>query len=217
MARLLKLSPPICKVDVQRNQSIPMFDGVTLLTDHYAPRGMQNAPTILIRTPYGRGKELSLFGGYFLAELPAQRFAERGYHVVVQGTRGRFDSGGEFSPHEYEAADGAATLDWLRQQAWFTGALGLWGPSYLGYTQWATAVNQPPELKAMMPLVTSTENYTVTHPDGAFGLETRLRWSQGMHMVGVSHQQNAWGALRTRFFGGSEKRLTAAFDHIPLI
>jgi predicted acyl esterase len=47
----------------------------------------------------------------------------------------------------------------------------------LGYMQWATAAGAPPSLKAMLVMVASSEYFTVTHPDGVFGLETRLRWS----------------------------------------
>ena len=35
----------------------------------------------------------------------AHRFAERGYNVVVQTTRGQFDSDGEFTPYIYEQQD----------------------------------------------------------------------------------------------------------------
>jgi predicted acyl esterase len=48
-----------------------------------------------------------------LAELPAQRFAECGYPVIVQGTHVRYDSEGKFDPHINEAADGQATAAWI--------------------------------------------------------------------------------------------------------
>ena len=37
----------------------------------YFPKTAGDFPTILIRTPYGRGKEVALWGGYALSELPA--------------------------------------------------------------------------------------------------------------------------------------------------
>ena len=46
-------------------------------------------------------------------------------------------SGGEFDPLVNERDDGLATLDWIKAQPWFDGRLGLSGPSYLGYAQWA--------------------------------------------------------------------------------
>lgn len=217
VARLLRLPPPRCGVKVERNIPLAMPDGVHLLTDHYAPQAKGDFPTILIRTPYGRGKELALWGGYALAELPAQRFAERGYHVIVQGVRGCFDSEGEFEPHVNEAADGQATVEWITQQPWFDGKLGTWGPSYLGYTQWATAAGGHPSLQAMVPMITSAENLSVTHPDGAFGLETRLRWSQGIFALNRIHRQPLWRILRQRFSRDQSQALQAAFLHLPLL
>jgi predicted acyl esterase len=99
LARLLKLPPPCCAVGVERDLPVVMPDGARLFADHYFPRMAGEWPTILNRTPYGRDKEVALGGGLALAELPGQRFAERGYHVVVQGVRGCYDSEGEFQPH----------------------------------------------------------------------------------------------------------------------
>jgi putative CocE/NonD family hydrolase len=217
LARALKLPPPRYAVRVQRNIPVAMPDGIHLFTDHYFPLAAGDFPTILIRTPYGRGKEVTLGGGFGLSELPGQRFAERGYHVVVQGARGCFNSEGEFSPHVNEAADGQAAVDWISHRPWFNGILGTWGPSYLGYTQWAIAAGAPSCLKAMLPAITSSENYSVSHPDGAFGLETRLRWAQGIALENNMHRRPAWEKLAHRLFGGAERDLQAAFDHLPLL
>ena len=117
MSRLLMLPPHQYAVGVERSIAVQMTDGVRLLTDHYWPKVDGEFPTILIRTAYGRGREVFMFGGYPMAELPGQRFAERGYHVVVQSVRGCYDSEGEFTPHLNEAADGQATVDWIRKQS----------------------------------------------------------------------------------------------------
>lgn len=128
LARGLGLPPPRYRVAVERNLRVPMPDGVVLLADHYAPRALAPCPTILLRTGYGRGRDVG-----FPLGLPttfrARRFAERGYHVVVQTTRGRFDSGGTFAPCVDAATDGRATLAWVARQPWFNGALGMWGPT----------------------------------------------------------------------------------------
>ena len=217
VSRLLKLPPPQYDVEVERAIPVTMPDGVRLFTDHYYPQGGGDFPTILIRTPYGRGKEAALFGGYPLSEMPAQRFAERGYHVILQGARGCLDSEGIFSPHINEAPDGQATAAWIEKQPWFNGSLGTWGPSYLGYMQWAVAAGKPASLKAMVPIVTSAENFSVTHPEGAFGLETRLRWSQGMHVMNKNHGRPFREMVNDRFFGDQEDKLQAAFDQRPLL
>lgn len=61
---------------------------------------------ILLRTPYNRKFVL----------LGSQRFAERGYVVVAQDTRGRFESGGKFTMLKDEKADGVDTMRWIKQQ-----------------------------------------------------------------------------------------------------
>lgn len=103
---------------------VPGTDGVTLLTDHYVPRVDEARGTILVRTPYGRG--------FPWAHLYGVAFAEQGFHVLLQSCRGTGGSTGRFEPFRNEAADGQATIAWLREQDWFSGRLGTIGASYLG-------------------------------------------------------------------------------------
>ena len=133
LARWLDLPPARYPVQIKRGIRIPMPDGIALVANHYFPKTVGEYPTILIRTPYGRdGRGLTLG---LLHMFVSQRFAERGYHVLVQDTRGRFDSEGKWEPFVDEASDGRATLDWISRQLWFDGNLGMWGPSYEGYVQ----------------------------------------------------------------------------------
>jgi len=61
---------------------------------------------ILVRTPYNRN----------FVSMYAQRFSERGYVVVLQDTRGRFQSEGRFETLVNEKDDGVDTLRWIKQQ-----------------------------------------------------------------------------------------------------
>ena len=131
---------------------VPTRDGqAQLATDVYLPKTiegeleMSKVPTVLIRTPYGKGDEVE---GYF-------RFVQRGYAVVVQDTRGREDSTGEWLPNYYEVEDGDDTLTWIASQEWSDGNVGMTGGSYLGYVQWAAAASGNPHLKAMLSNVTA--------------------------------------------------------------
>jgi uncharacterized protein len=69
----------------------------------------------------------------------------------------------------------------------------------------------------MLVAIASAENLSVTYPDGAFGLETRLRWSQGMHTQQRLHRAPLRETLAHRLFGRDEEHLQAAFDHLPLL
>lgn len=147
-------------------------DGSPLITDHYFPRAEGDFPTLLVRSPYGRGLPWSPQYGLL--------FAEQGFHVVLQSCRGTGGSGGAFDLWRNEAADGQATVSWLREQPWFNGTLGTVGPSYLGYTQWALALDPPPELKAMVVQVGLHDPYALFHTDGALRLENALAVGMGM-------------------------------------
>lgn len=173
-AHLLRLPPPRHKVVVERNLPIPMRDGIILRADHYAPKSAGSFPTLLVRSIYGRGTDIGPLGAGL--GFPYARFAERGYHVVVQTTRGQFDSGGEFEPVFHETEDGLDTIAWIEEQPWFNGNLGMWGQSYLGYTQWAVAAKAPPSLKAVLPAVITANMYELFYTHGAPNLEISLRW-----------------------------------------
>jgi putative CocE/NonD family hydrolase len=166
LSRLLRLPPVLYEVAVERDLRVPMHDGAELVADRYYPRSSGRFPTILVRTPYGKNKGDR--------PLVMRLLAERGYNALVQDVRGRFDSDGEFGFLVGEYADGRATMEWISEQPWFDGSLGLWGESYLGYAQWAAAAGAPPYLKAMMPGITGSRFYPIMHPDGAFGLEVAL-------------------------------------------
>jgi uncharacterized protein len=208
IARLLDLPPARSRVQVERDIAIPMPDGVRLMADHYHPRAPGAYPTVLVRTPYGRGREA---GGVVsrLSIFMARRFAERGYHVVVQTVRGRFDSEGVFRPRADDPVDGRATLAWIAAQPWCNGVVGMWGNSYLGFVQWAVAADAPPVLKALVPSFTGSQAATRYFPDGAFALLNTLAWLQVLYPPGGRRL----GLLGMR---AQARALDAALRHLPM-
>lgn len=179
IAQILEIDPPQNEVHVKHDIAIAMPDGITLMADHYAPLDIANAPTVLIRTPYGRNASLGFFG--LMSEFFAHRFAERGYHVVVQDVRGRFESEGEFAPFYNETDDGLATIQWVKAQPWYNGKLAMWGPSYLGMSQWAIA-DKTDELDVIVPIISTARPADVLFPDGALDLTLALRWMTALNM-----------------------------------
>jgi len=210
-ARALRLPAVKYKGGVETGLRLTMRDGIRLATDHYYPIGSGNFPTVLIRSPYGRGRTAGAFGVYLA--FVAERFTERGYHVIVQDTRGRFESEGEFNPYFNEKADGLATLDWLKQQDWFNGEVGLWGPSYLGIVQWAIAADAP-EVKALVPIVTGSQLQSVVYPDGAVDLGLALRWMALFHAL--DQKRNRRLVTSAPMLWQVERAITPAFAHLPL-
>ena len=158
---------------VERDLETVMPDGVTLLADRYYPAGFTAngslPPVILVRSPYGR----SGFAGLAFGSV----FAQHGFQTVVQSVRGTFGSGGVFDPFGSERDDGLATVAWMKRQPWFGGTFATYGPSYMGYSQWALAPGAGPELRAMAAQLTASQLHDAVYVGGAFALESTLSWS----------------------------------------
>ncbi|MEY2756873.1 MAG: hypothetical protein RIR33_651 [Pseudomonadota bacterium] len=154
-----------------RSAAMQTSDGVTLIADIHAPVGLEKTPTILVRIPFN-----DEFWNRLRSDSIGRYWAKRGYTVVVQGTRGRYRSGGEFYPAVNEARDGRETLAWLKAQPWFDGRLAMWGGSGFGHTQWAVSDlgKESPDVLAIQ--IVSTSYYSTFHPGGAFALESALYW-----------------------------------------
>jgi putative CocE/NonD family hydrolase len=212
LARLLRLPPARNDVVVARGVRVPMPDGVALVADHYRPRAQGSFPTILIRSPYGRGDEAGPMGWGLV--LIVERFAERGYHLLIQDVRGRFDSEGQFETLTYEAADGLATIEWIARQPWSDGAVGMWGPSYLGYCQWAVATAAPASLKAVMPIISFSSGHSASFLDGAPALDTALR---ALAIFEYTGNRERPAAQARRLLQEQEQILQRAFRHLPLM
>ena len=122
-----------------------MRDGVRLRADIYRPDDREKYPAILIRTPYNK----YLTGSY--GYLPAYRAAFEGYAIIIQDTRGRFASEGEFMPMSPEGPDGYDTIETVAAEPWCDGNIGMAGGSYLGRVQWEAAMEDPPHLEGHCP------------------------------------------------------------------
>lgn len=85
--------------------------------------------------------------------LTAKLNADMGYIGVVANTRGKGKSPEDLEPFEHDANDAYDIIDWISKQPWSDGRVGMEGPSYLGFTQWAAAKNLPPALKTIVPMV----------------------------------------------------------------
>src|ERR1039458_5682263 len=99
---------------------VEMRDGVLLSTDLYRPaEGVW--PALLLRTPYSKMQPPTM-----MASLDPIRAVREGFAVVIQDTRGRFDSEGEFSPFD-EGEDGFDCVGWVAAQPWCDGNVGMFG------------------------------------------------------------------------------------------
>ena len=164
-----KLSRPEHEVVFDDEVKVTMRDGVELAADVYRPARPGKYPTIVIRTPYKKE----------VGELYARYFARRGYACVLQDVRGRYASGGEWTPFVAEKRDGYETIEWAAKQPWSTGKVGMVGGSYLGWVQYLAAIEKPPHLVTIIPNVAPPDPmYNVPYEHGAFLMLGSLWWAE---------------------------------------
>ncbi|MBS1956006.1 MAG: CocE/NonD family hydrolase [Cyanobacteria bacterium SZAS-4] len=164
------------RVKIERKASFTTRDGVRLSADIFHPADLKKSPSILVRIPFSETVETC-----FLEEVIGRLWAERGWTAVIQGTRGRFKSGGEFYPLLFEREDGIETLDWLAKQPWYNGEIGAWGGSAYGQTLWSIADQTAPAIGTMELYFTSTDFHRMLYVGNAFSLYTALGWTFRSH------------------------------------
>jgi len=196
------LSAPKYEVTVERGVKVPMRDGTKLSADIYRPQGVEKAPVILVRTPYK--KEMN--------ELQAKFYARRGYVYAVQDCRGRFGSPGEWEPFVNESKDGYDSIEWLAQQPYSNGKVGMIGGSYLGWVQWWAAAQHPPHLVTIIPNVAPPDPfYNIPYEYGAFALWGAIWWAD---VVDSQATGDISGVALSKIF---EKKYTTLLRALPVI
>src|SRR6185369_14568294 len=128
LAQQQGIRAPQYAVRIHRGVKMKTSDGVELVSEIYQPEHLRKTPTILVRPPYSKSMK-----NLFYANIMGRIWAERGYTVVIQGARGRCDSGGRYYPLVNERKDGIETLRWIATQPWYNGQIATWGGSTFGY------------------------------------------------------------------------------------
>lgn len=136
---------PATDYDIKWGVKIPMRDKVELNATLYFPKtpdgSMSKTPVVFTLTPY-------ISDSY---HPRAAYFASHGYVFALVDVRGRGNSAGEFEPFAQEPSDGHDVVEWLAQQSFCDGKVAMWGGSYAGFDQWATAKEFPPHLATIVP------------------------------------------------------------------
>lgn len=212
MSKILGISaklPPAetHSIGKERDLEIMMPDGAVLLADHYYPLDLNNRPTILTQSVYNNRKM-----GISSIEI----LVEQGFQVLVVSSRGTGGSSGSLQPFLQERSDCAAVIQWLKQQSWFNGVLGVYGASYLGYTQWAFAAAGDECLKAMSTCLVGANAYDFIYDGGAFNFEIFYGWIGMVEAINKSffaHLKNS--ILGTKKMSEPLKRLPLESIDVP--
>lgn len=157
---------------IEKNLMAPMRDGILLATDLFRNADQVVAPVLVMRLPYDKERSVT---------PDLIRMVQAGYHVVIQDTRGRFASQGDFQANFQEINDGADCYAWVAQQPWCDGRIGTLGSSYLGQVQWLAAPQMPDAVKALIVLIAPVDHYAdVAYRGGVLNLGSMLFWCSMM-------------------------------------
>ena len=155
---------------IKRDVMIAMRDGVELHTVILVPRGAEDAPILLTRTPYDATALTSHAESAHLGPIltgydnATDVIVEGGYIRVVQDVRGKYGSEGDYvmnrpmrGPQNPTLVDHATdtydTIDWLvKNVPESNGRVGILGISYNGFLSLTALVDPHPALKVAVPM-----------------------------------------------------------------
>jgi len=153
---------------LEKDIAVTLRDGVTIYVDVLRPAGTEKVPVIVAWSPYGKSQGTapfvtSLFGligldnsvvsGLEKFEGPDPAYwCAQGYAICNPDPRGIAHSEGDSAMFgSQEGRDCHDLIEWLAVQEWCTGKVAMSGTSYLAFSQWFTAAEQPPHLAAINP------------------------------------------------------------------
>ncbi|MFC6712665.1 CocE/NonD family hydrolase [Branchiibius cervicis] len=165
----------------------PMRDGVDLMVDVWSPEEPGRYPVLVSASPYPRQiQDLGAPMGFIEAGA-SDFFVPRGYVHVIANLRGTGGSGGVFTLYDgQERKDMYDLVEWAAAQEWSDGNVGMIGISYFAGTQLEAAVEQPPHLRAIMPVAVSSDLYEAT---SHHGLVSTGFISPFISMVGITAER----------------------------
>jgi uncharacterized protein len=152
-------SPRKYNVTIERNVRIPVASGITLDSDVFRPDQAGRFPAILAIHPYYKSEQsmeimpVAFSGERALIEAGDFNFyVRRGYAFIIANLRGTQASDGYFcnlNPDRQTIQDIYEVIEWIANQPWCDGNVGMSGISYFSVVQKRVAVLKPPHLKAI--------------------------------------------------------------------
>ena len=185
MARLLEKEVREGSVVVERDVRIPTRDGGFVAADVYRPAGLGPFPALYAVSPYGADN-------VDLPAIPAFRHREtadvafyvtHGYAYVHADTRGTGHSTfGDWAVlAKAEQDDVYDTIEWIADQPWSSGRVGMIGESYYAIPMWLAAAGKPPHLTTIVVYDGAVDLYRDALYHGGVLSVGFLNWWQPEH------------------------------------
>lgn len=178
-------SEPIYDSGVRTSQYLVMRDGTRIAIDIIRPAkdGKAAGGTFPVIWTHNRYRRAFTANGRLISvgDSPdIQALIRRGYVAASADVRGSGASFGRtlgvFTPEESQ--DAFEITEWLAKQPWSTGKIGMFGGSYLGITQLMAAGRKPPHLKAIFPVVSLFDIYSIGAQGGVLKEDFLRTWSE---------------------------------------
>lgn len=147
-------SQPLYTPGVKKDQLVIMRDAARMAVDVYRPYADGRFPALLAVSPYGKDLvSLPAVPAFPFRECgPIEWYVERGYAFVHADSRGTGKSEGHFRPLGMSAQDDLYDLvEWVADQPWCNGKVGMIGAGAYGMNQWLAAAQNPPRLACIAP------------------------------------------------------------------
>jgi len=128
---------------IQPDVLVKLNDGIELSTTIVRSRGQIK--------PSNTALQYTIYADEAAHIKTAMHAAAHGYIGIVANSRGKRSSSNNIIPWEFEGKDATQLINWITEQVWSNGNVVMYGGSYNGFTQWATAKHMPSGLKAMAP------------------------------------------------------------------
>ena len=168
------------KVKEIENLFITLKDGTKLAARMWLPvdTTKKKVPALLEYLPYRKRD-----GTTTRDALTHPYLAGHGYACIRVDMRGNGDSDGlmrdEYTQQELD--DGVEVIDWLSQQKWCDGNVGMFGISWGGFNALQVAALRPPALKAIVTICSTDDRYEDDiHYKGGTLLNENLGWAATM-------------------------------------
>jgi uncharacterized protein len=196
------ISQPLLGIKTEKNVFVGMRDGIKLAVNIHRPDRAGKFPALLALGGYGKELQECLIPPQPLYKSAvwdgnieagdSTEIVPRGYVHVIADARGTGDSEGEYFGGftNQESQDGYDLVEWIAQQPWCNGNVGMIGYSYYGISQLKTATFQPPHLKAIAPGHISSDIYRDSYSGGVLALFLYACW-YGRHGTSGFAPKNA--------------------------
>lgn len=160
----------ICEQDV----AVKMRDGVTIYTDIFRPKNSTDQIPVIVSWSWFGKRPGEGMSEWQIMGVPPQTVSNlakfespdpmywcyNGYAVANVDVRGAGHSEGNVHMFTHQdSEDGYDFIEWIAQQEWCNGKVGMAGNSGVAMHQWRIAAYQPPHLACIAPWEATTDLY----------------------------------------------------------